>query len=86
MSRFEIFHSCLKVPNKGIILSLGGDDNCRGDDHRDRLGVLFHDENHDVIPDWLTGQERNELVDRKELDVWARPERFASLLQRHMAQ
>lgn len=86
--KFKIQVNCLKIPNaKGVILSLGGDDNCRGDGVIDRLSVIFHNENHkDIIPEWLTELENHELVTNHEITVWGNPERFASLLQRHMEE
>ena len=80
---------CFKITNnKGIILSLGGDDNCRRDNKRDRLSVIFHTNSPEmfveVIPGWLTPQETAELLDHHELTVWNDPDRFSSLLQRHL--
>ena len=84
--KFQIFGNCLKISNhKGEVLSLGGDDNCRGDGVRDRLSIIFEDQSgNDIIPDWLDDSEKTELVRDKELTVWTNPNRFLSLLQRHL--
>lgn len=86
MSQFHIRGNCLKVPNKfGQVISLGGDDNCRGDGVRDRLSVIFESANgEDYIPVWLTPEETTELSQNKELTVWNDPDRYASLLNRHL--
>ena len=88
-TRFSIVAGrCLKVPNSlGEVLSLGGDDNLRGDDVLDRLSVVFFDANDNrIYPAWLSEDERDELMRNKELSVWGCPEIFASLLQRHMEE
>ena len=84
--RFSISQNCLKIPNgQGIVLSLGGDDNCRDDGIRDRLSVLFEDsDGNDVVPEWLSDVEKECLKDNGEISVWGNPDTFNSLLERHL--
>jgi len=84
----NIKENCLKIKNTtGVIMSLGGDDNCRGDGRRDRLDVIFHSDTvhwEKVEVDFLTDDEREEMECSGVLSVWNNPVKFASLLVRHL--
>ena len=79
---------CLKIENDaGIVLSLAGDDSCRGDGVLDRLYIVFEDrDGNDVVPSYLSEDDKTELEQNGSLSVWADPERFHELLKWHMWQ
>ncbi|MFC1453998.1 hypothetical protein ACFLQL_02335 [Verrucomicrobiota bacterium] len=86
-----IDRNCFKVINEaGIILSLGGDDNCRGDGVRNRLSVIFHFADKDgqagkaFTPEHLSKEEATEYKESGAISVWAMPAKYASLLNRHL--
>lgn len=85
---FYIKNDCLKIRNNdGIIMSIGGDGNCRGDGIKDRISVCFHRDNNsgweqvELCPEQFRDQYFKENY---ELHLWNSPEMFRDLLVAHM--
>lgn len=78
-----IERDCLKIKNEsGIVMSIGGDDNCRGDGRKNRMSVVFHDDKGrwEAVHAPIFEDE----YENGEISVWSEPVKLLECLAAHL--
>ena len=82
--KMYIYKDCMKITNEsGVVMSIGGDDNLRGDGKKDRLTVLFHAPGF-VSHDLKAPIFEKEHAEDGSISIWCDPEKLLKCLAAHL--